>query len=128
MVREESYRVVSRVPLQQVRRVCGRAQAMEHSKSWLQNVLPASTDYVSLEDEAAPPWEGKLGEADAATAFLCGGGEAAPPALCESAPVRGGARDRFTYLVLSKRAEVAGPPSGADKSMALFSLDDEVGG
>ena len=91
MVREESYRVVSRVPLQQVRRVCGRAQAMEHSKSWLQNVLPASTDYVSLEDEAAPPWEGRQGEADAATAFLCGDGEAAPPALCESTPVRGGA-------------------------------------
>jgi len=44
VVREESYRVVSRVPLQQVRRVCGRAQAMEHSKSWLQNVLPASTE------------------------------------------------------------------------------------
>jgi len=42
--------------------------------------------------------------------------------------VRGGARDRFTYLVLAKRAEVAGPPSGADKSMALFSLDDEAGG
>ena len=48
----------------------------------------------------------------------------------ESSPhqVRGGARDRFTYLVLAKRAEVAGPPSGADKSMALFSLDDEAGG
>ena len=91
MVCEESYRVVSRVPLQQVRRVCGRAQAMEHSKSWLQNVLPASTDYVSVEDEAATPWEGRQGEADAATAFLCGGGEAAPPALCESTPVRGGA-------------------------------------
>ena len=42
--------------------------------------------------------------------------------------MRGGARDRFTYLVLAKRAEVAGPPSGADKSMALFSLDDEAGG
>jgi hypothetical protein len=42
--------------------------------------------------------------------------------------VRGGVRDRFTYLVLCKRAEVAGPPSGADKSMALFSLDDEAGG
>ena len=42
--------------------------------------------------------------------------------------MRGGARDRFTYLVLCKRAEVAGPPSGADKSMALFSLYDEAGG
>lgn len=91
VVREESYRVVSRVPLQQVRRVCGRAQAMEHSKSWLQNVLPASTEYVRLEEEEeAPPWEGRQGEDDAATAFLCGEGEAAPPTLCESTPVRGG--------------------------------------
>ena len=28
----------------------------------------------------------------------------------------------------TKRAGVAGPPTGADKSMALFSLDDEAGG
>ena len=46
----------------------------------------------------------------------------------ESAPARAGAHDRRTYLVLAKRAGVAGPPTGADKSMALFSLDDEAGG
>ena len=42
------------------------------------------------EEEAAPPWEGRQGEEDAATAFLCGEGEAAPPTLCESTQVRAG--------------------------------------
>jgi len=120
-----AYRLVSRCPLEKVRRVYGRPEALRLCRSWLLQHLVASTEQTQVEGEAGlPPWTSRVDEPEAA--YLVEQFHAPPGGFGVVVEVGDAARSLTRCVVLCKRSSI-GAPTGNDKTLALFAVENEPG-
>lgn len=125
---ESSFRLVARVPLNDVRRVRGRPDALRLCGTWLKRQLAHLVDVeeVNCADDQ-PPWTGVLSSTEhECTAYLCDTHTALDSSLRVTVDVGKDLCEHTRCVVLSKRSGNL-VPTTHEKTIVLFGLKDKAG-